>query len=47
MEFIRTLLEHQPMVTLFLTIAVGYLVGQISIKGFSLGVGASCSSRWR
>jgi len=40
MEFIRTLLEQQPMLTLFLTIAVGYLVGQISIKGFSLGVGA-------
>jgi putative transport protein len=40
MEFVRTLLEQQPMVTLFLTIAVGYLAGQISIKGFSPGVGA-------
>ena len=40
MEWIRTLLEQQPVVTLFLTIALGYLVGQISIKGFSLGVGA-------
>ena len=25
---------------LFLTIAIGYLVGEINIKGFSLGVGA-------
>jgi putative transport protein len=40
MEFIRTLLEQQPMAALFLTIALGYLVGEINIKGFSLGVGA-------
>ena len=40
MEFIRTLLEQQPLMTLFLTIALGYLVGEINIKGFSLGVGA-------
>jgi putative transport protein len=40
MEFIRTLLEQQPLTALFLTIALGYLVGEISIKGFSLGVGA-------
>jgi putative transport protein len=39
-EFIRTLLEQQPLMTLFLTIAIGYLVGEINIKGFSLGVGA-------
>jgi hypothetical protein len=44
MEWIRTLLEQQPVVTLFLTIALGYLVGQISIKGFSVGVGAA---RWQ
>ena len=25
---------------LFLTIAIGYLVGEINVKGFSLGVGA-------
>jgi putative transport protein len=37
---IRTLLEQQPMMALFLTIAIGYLVGEINIKGFSLGVGA-------
>ena len=40
MEFIKTLLEQQPLMTLFLTIAIGYLVGEINIKGFSLGVGA-------
>ena len=40
MDFIRTLLEQQPLMTLFLTVAIGYLVGEINIKGFSLGVGA-------
>jgi len=40
MELIRTLLEQQPLMALFLTIAIGYLVGEINIKGFSLGVGA-------
>ena len=40
MEFIQTLLEQQPMMALFLTIAIGYLIGEINIKGFSLGVGA-------
>src|SRR6476620_12088364 len=40
MQLIRTLLEQQPLMTLFLTIAIGYLVGEINIKGFSLGVGA-------
>jgi putative transport protein len=40
MEFIRSLLEQQPLMALFLTIALGYAVGEITIKGFSLGVGA-------
>ena len=40
MEFIRSLLEKQPLMALFLTIAIGYIVGEINIKGFSLGVGA-------
>jgi putative transport protein len=40
MEFIRTLLEQQPLMAMFLVIAIGYLVGEINIKGFSLGVGA-------
>jgi putative transport protein len=40
MELIQNLLSQQPMMALFLTIAIGYLVGEINIKGFSLGVGA-------
>src|SRR5688572_12674280 len=40
MEFIGMLLEQQPIMALFLTIAIGYLVGEINIKGFSLGAGA-------
>jgi putative transport protein len=40
MEFVKTLLEQQPMFALFLTIAIGYGVGEINLKGFSLGVGA-------
>ncbi|RYH14618.1 MAG: YidE/YbjL duplication [Alphaproteobacteria bacterium] len=40
MDFIRTLLEQQPLMAVFLTIAIGHLVGEINIKGFSLGVGA-------
>ena len=40
MEEIRTLLQTQPLFALFLTIALGYLVGEINIKGFSLGSGA-------
>ena len=40
MEFIKALLEQQPLMALFLTVAIGYLVGEINLKGFSLGVGA-------
>lgn len=40
MDTLRTLLEQQPLLALFLTIAIGYLVGELSFKGFSLGVGA-------
>ena len=40
MDTLRTLLESQLLFTLFLTIALGYLVGEINIKGFSLGAGA-------
>ncbi len=37
---IKALIETQPLFALFLTIALGYLVGEINIKGFSLGSGA-------
>src|SRR5436305_187434 len=40
MDFFRTLLTQQPLTALFLTIALGYLIGEINVKGFSLGVGA-------
>lgn len=40
MDTVRTLLEGQPLFTLFLTVALGYVVGEISIKGVSLGSGA-------
>src|SRR6478672_6787310 len=40
MNFVRGLLEQQPLMALFLTIAIGYLVGAINLKGFSLGAGA-------
>jgi putative transport protein len=39
-QLIKTLLEQQPLMAVFLTIAIGHLVGEIHIKGFSLGVGA-------
>ncbi len=40
MDLLRTLLETSPITALFLTIAVGYLVGEINLKGFALGSGA-------
>jgi putative transport protein len=40
MDAVRTLLETQPLFALFLTIALGYVVGEINVKGVSLGSGA-------
>lgn len=37
---VADLIGSQPILALFLAIAVGYVVGQINIFGFSLGVGA-------
>src|SRR5690349_6274344 len=39
-EFIQSILGTQPILAIFLAIGLGYLVGQINIFGFSLGVGA-------
>src|SRR5262245_4640688 len=39
-DLARGIIETQPILTAFLAIGLGYLVGQISIGGFSLGVGA-------
>src|ERR1700748_165225 len=40
LDFARDIIGSQPILTAFLAIGVGYLVGQISVAGFSLGVGA-------
>ncbi len=41
MELVKTLLEQSPIMALFLAaFAIGYAVGEINLKGFSLGVGA-------
>src|SRR5262245_8145460 len=39
-ELAREVIGTQPILALFLAIGLGYLVGQINIGGFSLGVGA-------
>jgi putative transport protein len=40
LDIARDIIGSQPILAAFLAIGVGYLVGQISIGGFSLGVGA-------
>src|SRR4051812_27345990 len=40
LDLARDIIESQPILTAFLAIGLGYLVGQISVAGFSLGVGA-------
>ena len=40
MAFVSELIGTQPILALFLAIGLGYAVGQISILGFSLGIGA-------
>jgi putative transport protein len=40
LDLARDILATQPILALFLAIGVGYLVGQINLGGFSLGVGA-------
>jgi putative transport protein len=39
-ELARDIIGTQPILAIFLAIGVGYLVGQINLGGFSLGVGA-------
>src|SRR5947209_16562858 len=39
-EFVSGIIGTQPILTVFLAIGLGYLVGPINIGGFSLGVGA-------
>ena len=40
LESVRMVLEQSPLLALFAVIGIGYALGQISIAGFSLGVGA-------
>ena len=40
LETVTRLLEQSPMLALFAVIGLGYALGQVSIAGFSLGVGA-------
>ncbi|MBR0692226.1 aspartate:alanine exchanger family transporter [Bradyrhizobium lablabi] len=40
LDLARDIIGSQPILTAFLAIGLGYLVGQINIAGFSLGVGA-------
>jgi putative transport protein len=40
LDLARDIIGSQPILTAFLAIGLGYLVGQISVAGFSLGVGA-------
>ena len=40
LEWVKVVLEQSPLLALFATIGLGYAVGQLSIAGFSLGVGA-------
>jgi putative transport protein len=40
LDLAREIIGSQPILAAFLAIGLGYLVGQISIGGFSLGVGA-------
>src|SRR3954469_237253 len=40
LDLARGIIGSQPILTAFLAIGLGYLVGQISIAGFSMGVGA-------
>ena len=40
LEIVRTLLEASPLLALFLAIAAGYAIGQISFAGVSFGAGA-------
>src|SRR5215467_4149827 len=40
LDIARDVIGSQPILAIFLAIGLGYLVGQISIGGFSLGVGA-------
>ncbi len=40
MDMLKTFMEQQPLLSLFIVIGLGYAVGGVSIRGFALGAGA-------
>src|SRR5512141_242383 len=40
MDALRTFLEQQPLLALFLVVGLGYALGGVNIRGFALGAGA-------
>ena len=47
MDYIKTFLEQQPLMALFLTIGIGYRWAQVSIsRAFRWESARCCSSRW-
>jgi putative transport protein len=40
MEMLRTFLEQQPLLALFVVVGLGYALGGVNIRGFALGAGA-------
>ena len=40
MDVLRVFLGQQPLLSMFLVIALGYAAGEVSLRGFSLGIGA-------
>lgn len=40
MDILRTFLEQQPLLSMFVVVGLGYAVGQVDIRGFNLGIGA-------
>jgi putative transport protein len=42
MDFLVAALRHNPELALFLTIAIGFLIGRIEVRGFSLGIVVGC-----
>jgi putative transport protein len=41
METLRTFLEQQSLLSMFLVIGLGYAIGAVDIRGFALGIGAA------
>lgn len=40
MDTLRTFLEQQPLLSMFLVVGLGYALGGVNIRGFALGAGA-------